>query len=143
MTKPAAHVLVDANVARSATEPAKHSTSRACLLAATTLAHKDCVTGAAITPALQTEWQRHASPMMVRWLANMEARGRLRREKDRAVADLRSAVAEEADEGVRAALEKDLHLSEAAVWHTLPVLSQDAKQRGFLLRLAERYATIG
>src|SRR4051794_2026379 len=123
------HLIVDANVAKSAADPARHESSRGCLRLARLLLHKECKTGAAMTPALSDEWRRHASPYMVSWLASMESRGRIRREADQRLRDLRAAVAKVKDEGVRDALLKDIHVSEAAIWHGLPVASQDNKQR--------------
>lgn len=80
---------------------------------------------------------------MTAWLVSMEQRGRVRREKDRRVADLRAAVEDVQDRGVRAALEKDLHLSEAAIIHRVPVVSLDDKQRRFLRHLSDSYAAAG
>ncbi|MDI2097564.1 hypothetical protein [Ruicaihuangia caeni] len=80
---------------------------------------------------------------MVAWLAAMELRGRIRRERDRNVSDLRAAVAQVEDDGIRSALEKDLHLSEAAVLNGLPVASHDNKQRRYLVALIPIYSTVG
>jgi len=143
MSGPTAHILVDASVAKSVSDPARHPTSVACLALIRQLEKKDCATGAAMTPALQAEWKRQASRLMVSWLAGMELRGRVRHERDRNVSDLRSAVAQVEDAGIRAALEKDLHLSEAAVFHGLPVASHDNKQRRFLGKLVPAYSTVG
>jgi hypothetical protein len=73
----------------------------------------------------------------------MESRNRIRAERDRPVRDLRKAVAEVADAGVKAAIEKDLHLSEAAVLHGVPIASQDDRQRRFLRDLASSYPLAG
>jgi hypothetical protein len=135
--------LVDTNVAKSATNQAKHSVSKACLKLALTLKDKNCPTGAAMTPLLRAEWRRHASPMMTGWLASMEARGRLRSERDRRVKDLRVALAAEPDPGIRLELEKDMHLSEAALSYGFAVVSRDSKQRAFLGRIAGHYAPAG
>jgi len=143
MTAPTNHILIDASVARSVSDPARHPTSVACLELVRLLERKDCSTGAAITPALQEEWKRHASRLMVSWLAAMELRGRVRRERDRNVSDLRAAVSAVRDDGIRSALEKDLHLSEAAMLHGLPVASHDNKQRRYLVDLVDSYGTVG
>jgi hypothetical protein len=143
VTSPSNHILVDANIAKSAKDPARHPTSSACLRLARLLESRKCATGAAFTPALRAEWRRHASPTMTSWLAGMETRGRVRREKDAPVRDLRGAVAKVDDSNVRAALEKDLHLSEAAILRGLPVASQDDQQRKFLARLAGEYGLAG
>jgi hypothetical protein len=142
MASPSSHVLVDANVARSARDPARHPTSSACWKLAKLMSSRDCLTGALMTPALRAEWRKHASPTMVGWLASMESRNRIRAEHDRPVRDLRRAVAE-VEEGVRAAIEKDLHLSEAAVLHGVPVASQDDQQRRFLRELSSSYSLAG
>ena len=142
MSPPTAHILVDANIARAATDPARHPTSDACMRFARVLERRDCKTGVAITPALQEEWGRHASPTMKRWLARMESSRRLRRE-DKRVSDLRKAIELMEDAGTRAALTKDAHLSEAAIMHGIPVASLDDKQKNFLRRLSADYATIG
>jgi hypothetical protein len=135
-----AHAIVDASVARSASDPARVPVTEACLLVARLLESRECLTGAVMTPALQSEWKKHASRLMSAWLVSMEQRGRVRREKDRRVADLRAAIESVPDGGVRAALAKDLHLSEAAIMHRVPVLSLDDKQRRFLRDLGQTYA---
>lgn len=104
---------------------------------------KSCMTGVMMTPALQAEWRKHASRLMTAWLVVMEQRGRVRRSADRRVADLRAAILDLPDPGIRAELEKDLHLSEVAIMHGVPVMSLDDKQRRFLRDLAETYAASG
>lgn len=143
MTQLIAHIVVDASIARSASDPARHPVTVACLSFARVLEKKSCSTGAIMTPALQDEWRRHASRMMTSWLVSMEQRGRVRREKDRVVRDLRVAVKTISNEGIRVAIEKDLHLSEAAVLHGVPVASLDDRQRRFLKSLSEAYPTAG
>ena len=143
MTAPTNHILVDANIARSAADPPRHPTTAACLMLARLLESTTCKTGAAMTPALQAEWKTHASRTMVAWLASMESRGRIRRESDRRVSDLRDAIKSIQDSGIRAAMEKDAHLSEAAILNGLPVASQDDRQRSFLARLAADYPLAG
>lgn len=137
------HVLVDANIARSATDPARHPTSTACYELARTLLSRSSDSGIAMTPALKEEWRRHASPTMVSWLASMENRRRVRKEEDRRVRDLREAVSSVDDVGVRTALEKDIHISEAAILHGLPVASRDDRQRQFLSRISSHYPLAG
>ena len=143
MTTVEGHIVVDASVARSASDPARHPTTVGCLALARALASKDCATGVFLSPQLQAEWKKHASRFMTSWLVSMEQRGRVRRERDRRVSDLRTAVAGVSDDGVRAALEKDLHLSEAAVLHGTPVASLDDRQRRFLSELAASYPAAG
>lgn len=92
-----------------------------------------------MTPMLRAEWRDHASPTMVGWLATMESRKRVRSERDVRVNDLRQAIAEVDNAGVRDALEKDAHLSEAALMHGVPIASQDDRQRRFLNDLGDVY----
>jgi hypothetical protein len=143
VTVVANHIVVDASVARSASDPARHPVTAACLKLARQLERKGCQTGAVMTPALQAEWKRHASRMMTSWLVSMEQRGRVRRERDRVVRDLRNATKGIGDPGIRNAIEKDLHLSEAAIIHGVPVASLDDRQRTFLRGLASAYAAAG
>lgn len=137
------HIVIDASVARSVGDPALHPTAVACLRLVRLLERKECATGALMTPALHDEWRVHASRLMTSWLASMESRGRVRREPDRPVRDLRNAVAAVGDEGIRAALEKDIHLSESAILNGLPVASRDDRQKSFLRDLAHGYPAAG
>lgn len=143
MSGPQNHVLIDANIARSATDPARHPVTVACLRLARLLESRDCDTGVALTSTLHDEWKLHASGMMSSWLTRMELRGRVRREKDRRVSDLRQAVDRETDPGVRAALLKDVHISEAAILHGIPVASRDDRQRGYLKLVSADYDLAG
>ncbi|MFC9919655.1 hypothetical protein [Agromyces binzhouensis] len=137
------HIIVDASVARSVSDPAGNSTAIACLTLARMLESKGCQTGALMTPMLHEEWKKHAPRIMTSWLASMESRGRVRREPDRPVRDLRDAIAIVKDGGIRTALEKDLHLSEGAIINALPVASRDDKQRRYLADLEGAYERVG
>lgn len=137
------HILVDASVARSVGEPPSDEVSAACLRLVRVLEQRDCATGIAITPALQREWHRHAPRMVAAWLARMESTHRIRRAPDKPVRDLRKALACVSDAGKRVAIEKDLHLSEAAILLNLPVASRDERQRRYLGELAPTYAAAG
>lgn len=143
MTGPSTHILVDANIARSAADPARHPVSRSCYALASLLRQKDCRTGLAMTPALLEEWRTHASRTMTAWLVEMEQRGRVRRKRDRRVQDLRVAVSHVSAVGVRDALAKDIHISEAAILNGYPVASRDDRQKGFLAELSRTYALAG
>lgn len=133
------HVIVDASVARSGADSSSSDVAIRSMALARAIAHRDCATGALMTPALQDEWRVHASRAMSAWLARMESLGRVRRERDRNVRDLRGAVEQVVDAGVRSALVKDLHLSEAAILHRVPVASLDERQRRYLSTLASDY----
>jgi hypothetical protein len=137
------HVIVDISVAKSVGDPARNPTAIACLRFVRELERKDGQTGTLMTPAVQAEWKKHASALMTSWLVSMDGRGRVRREDDRPVRDLRSAVSAVAEDGIRAALEKDIHMSEAAILHGVPVASRDNKQRRYLRELASEYPQAG
>lgn len=131
------HVLVDANIAKSAAEPSSHPVALTCREVARTLERKDCPIGIAMTPLLQAEWRKHASRLMTRWLVTMETRGRVTRKPDKRVRSVRIDISQVPDAGIRAAMEKDLHLTEAAIANGWPVLSTDHKQKRYLHALHE------
>lgn len=96
-----------------------------------------------MTPALSEEWARHASPLMRRWLASMVSRRRVRFERDRRVADFRrAAIVAAVDSAEYEAIEKDAHITEAAILLTVGVLSLDDKQLGLLARLSLTYPLV-
>lgn len=132
MTQAQAHVLIDASIAQSANHPARHPTNVACMSLVRLLEDRASKSAPAMTPSLQEEWRQHATAFMVSWLARMESRGRLRREPDVRVNDLRSAIEGVSEEGIKTALLKDVHLSEAAIWHGFIVASRDDRQRRYL-----------
>lgn len=129
------HILVDANIARSATDPADNPTAEACREVARTLEHRECPVGIAMTPALLAEWRKHASRIMTRWLVVMESRGRISHKQDKRVGSIRRDVTRVSDVGIRVALEKDLHITEAAITNSWPVISRDARQKRYLKSL--------
>lgn len=131
------HILVDANIAKSATEPATNSTAAACRNVARVLEKRDCPVGIAMTPVLLAEWRRHASKIMTRWLVVMETRGRVNHKPDKRVGSVRRDVAKVRDEGIKEALEKDMHLTEAAITYSWPVISRDHRQKRYLKLLHE------
>lgn len=136
-------ILIDACVARSAAHPGRHESSILCARLALALADKQAKTGVIMTPALQSEWKKHASRYMTNWLASMEQRRRVRRVSDRPLRDLRNAVSTINDAGVRAAIDKDLHISEVALLEASPVASLDERQRRYLGELAASYELLG
>lgn len=143
MTATTSHALIDANVARSATDPARHPTSEACFAVATVMADRSCATNVGMTDALFEEWRRHANPIMTRWLAGMEQRRRVLHRPDKRVSDFRQAIDSVEDAGSRSALLKDAHLSDAAIYYGWVVISQDDNQARHLQRLSDRYEQAG
>lgn len=137
------HILVDASIAKSATDPARHPVSMAALAFVKLVQDRSCATGAALTPILLEEWRRHASRFMTSWLADMEQRNRVRHLADKRMSDFRRAVAAVPDAGIRDALVKDAHLSEAAMFYGLPVASRDSRQRKYLAMLSSTYPLAG
>ncbi|MEU6646939.1 hypothetical protein ABZ863_30990 [Saccharomonospora sp. NPDC046836] len=97
-----------------------------------------------MTPNLQDEWKRHATRFMTRWLVMMEQRCRVRRERDRRISDLRSAVATNVtQEEKRNVILKDIHITEAAIFLKIAVFSFDEKQRRVLSELQQDYSLLG
>ncbi|PKQ31605.1 MAG: hypothetical protein CVT62_07085 [Actinobacteria bacterium HGW-Actinobacteria-2] len=136
------HVIVDANVAKSAA-PGRTGVAKSCYHVAMTLIDGSCQSGVFMTPALREEWRTHASPSMVGWLATMVTRRRVRSESDRRIADFRRLVSNIVDEGIQSAVEKDAHLTEAAIYYHVPVVSQDARQRRYLCDMVGEYPLLG
>ena len=137
------YLIIDANVARSCTDPARHETSEACLRLTRVLQDRNSRVGVALTPALRAEWSKHASPMFTRWWASMESRQRIRTEDDRRVGDYRTHLSNIGDEGVRVAMEKDAHLVELSLLQHYPIASQDDTQRRYVSAVAARYPLAG
>lgn len=137
------YLVIDANVARSCTDPARHETSEACLRLTRVLQDRNCRVGVALTPALRDEWTKHASPMFTRWWASMESRQRIRLEDDKRVGDYRTYLAGIDDEGIRVAMEKDAHLVEVSLLQHYPIASQDDTQRRYVAALADTYPLAG
>lgn len=139
--KPSNHVLLDACVARSVSETNSdlfRSTHSIILLL------KSGKTGVCMTPELQAEWQRHATRFMTRWLANMEQRCRVRRERDRRLTDLRESITKHVkQQEKRAVILKDVHITEAAIYLDVAVFSFDDTQRRVLAELHPHYSRLG
>lgn len=136
-------ILIDANVARSCTDPARHPTSEGCLLLTQMLARRQCNLDVALTPSLEDEWDRHGTRTFKSWWAAMESRRKIHREGDARVADYRDVIASLPDEGVRNLLLKDAHLVEIALLRRYPVASQDDNQARHLVAISALYALIG
>ncbi|WP_410638072.1 hypothetical protein [Amycolatopsis sp. lyj-346] len=101
-------------------------------------------TGVCMTPELQMEWERHATRFMTRWLANMEQRCRVRRERDRRLADLRESImAFVKQQEKRDVILKDVHITEAAIFFQVAVFSFDDTQRRVLSELRVHYELLG
>lgn len=136
-------IIVDANIAKSCTDPARHATSEGCLLLTQMLADRRSELQVVLTPTLEEEWERHATRTFMSWWASMESRRRIRHEHDVRVADYRSAIATVGDAGVQELLLKDAHLVELALLQHYPVASQDDKQARHVTALAEDYPLLG
>lgn len=136
-------IIVDANIAKSCTDPARHVTSEGCLLLTQMLADRRSDLRVVLTPKLEEEWGRHATRTFMSWWASMESRGRIDHEKDVRVADYRGAIEAVGDAGVRDLLLKDAHLVELALLQHYPVASQDDKQARHVAALAADYALVG
>lgn len=128
-------VLIDACVARSAGDR-KATASRAvacCMILGEFTQHSWLYV--VMTPALLDECKTHGSKFFIHWLASMASKGRVLKKSDKKVATVRRAVAKLATQH-RTAIQKDLHLTEAAIMHGAAVISTDDKQRSHLRMLA-------
>jgi hypothetical protein len=136
------HVLVDACVAKAV--GVKHDTMPARDIRKVLEEFREGPTGLLMTPLLRNEWERHASPIMKRWLARMVSRRRVRAVRDRRVNDFRTAARNSAaDPTELEALEKDAHITEAAILLKAGVLSLDDRQLRLLTRVTQIYPLVG
>lgn len=132
-------LVIDANVARSCNDPTDNEDAATCYLFLQQLARRDRETGVIVNDDLEREWHAHASGAFVRWLARMEYRKRVVRVGVRKVADYRKAIDTVDEAGIRAALEKDVHLVELALLESSPIVSRDDRQRKYIQLLIEHY----
>jgi hypothetical protein len=121
-------IIIDANIAKSCADPARHETSEACLRLTQVLAERGSEVFVALTPKLEEEWIKHGTRTFMSWWALMESRRRVRTESDKRIADYHRAIDEIDDDGIRDLLEKDAHLVELAMHKHHAVASQDDKQ---------------
>lgn len=136
-------LIVDANVARSCNDPTDNEDASICYLFLQEIARRDRDLGVIINDDLEREWDAHASGAFVRWLARMETRKRVVRVGVRRVADYRKALDVVDEPGIRAALEKDVHLIELALLENGPVVSRDDRQRKYIQALITHYSLLG
>jgi hypothetical protein len=130
-------LLIDACIASGLSDPADVKLIRA--LKIVILLQKGPV-GLAMTRTLRREWMDHASRYMLRFLARMESRRKVDNYSEKRVADFRSAIENHVDQqGKRAEIYKDAHLTEAALLHSIAIMSIDEKQRRMLADLSEHY----
>ncbi|MFD2466005.1 hypothetical protein [Amycolatopsis silviterrae] len=139
--KPSNHVLVDACVARSVSE---RNSGKLANTHQVLLSLRAGNIGVCMTPELQAEWEKHATRFMTRWLTNMEQRCRVRRERDRRIADLRESIVKfVTQEEKREVILKDVHITEAAIFFQVAVFSFDDTQRRVLSELHVHYERLG
>jgi hypothetical protein len=138
---PGVAVVVDASVARAAGGAgATHGASSACR--DVLLALRDADLRVAMSPPLHDEWRRHVSRFTRKWLASMYARRRVLKLTPDPFAPLHAACAELPEGRSRRAIEKDLHLVDAAFAADRRVLSNDGALRHDLQGLATRVTTL-
>ena len=121
-------LVIDASVTQSAGET-DHPVSKACrefLNDVLTICHH-----AAVTPELHAEWKHHRSRFSLGWRSAMAARRKLDRIVPAPNAELRAYIDRRiTNPDDRAAIEKDLHLVEAALIADKVIVSRDDKARG-------------
>jgi len=125
-------IVVDASIARAAGTRAVTSsiTCRQLLLAITVQRHK-----VVLTPEIKAEWKRHQSNFSRKWLVDMVSR-KLFVQVSPAQHGACRTEASAATSPNREAMEKDLHLIEAALITDRLVLSLDDKARALFCGLA-------
>ena len=137
-------IIIDANIARSCSEPSNGSssadpTSSQCFKLTQVLRDKAVEVGVALSPEMEREWIKHASKFFVKWWAIMESRGKLRREVDVRVNDYRNSLRLVSDADIVGAMLKDAHIVELSLLKNYPVASRDSKQRRYVKNLSESY----
>jgi hypothetical protein len=135
-------LIVDASVARSCNDPATSIEAANCFLFLQEISDRRNATGVVVNPELEREWDIHASRTFNKWLANMETRRRVHRVEEKRSADYRAVVSAVENEGIRVALEKDLHLVELALLGQHPVVSRDDKQRDYVRDLMPQHSLL-
>lgn len=133
-------VVVDASIARAAGESQQsHSKcGREVLTAILEISHI-----AHFTEQLLTEWKDHRSRFSSTWLASMKARKKYIREEVARDEELRERVAASiGTEERRQAIEKDMHLVEAAFATDRIVISYDDRARAALAEAVTHYNRI-
>ena len=136
-------LIIDACIARGAGISNSNARSRCCREVLSIVDRSQKRDSVILTPVLHGEWKKHAGTYAVRWLAVMMSRGRVLHRNDVRSADLHEAIAAIEDAGIRAALLKDVHISDAAVMNSCPVVSTDGRQFRYLGMVAGLYPRAG
>lgn len=135
-------VVVDASIAGSCgREGATHPHAAACL-DTLKMVREGTTLEVAMSPALQREWEEHSSRYARKWLLNMRSSRRVRDVKAPLHSATRRAVRALRNDGVRQAIEKDMHLVEAAFDADERVVSLDEAVRGYLGLLVGKVADL-
>lgn len=134
-------VVVDASVARAA-GGTDASQASSCACRDVLLALREADLRLAMSPPLDDEWRRHASRFTRKWLVGMYARRRVLRLTPDPFAPLHAACAALPEGRSRRAIEKDLHLIDAAFAADRRVLSNDNEVRADLRELASRLTAL-
>jgi hypothetical protein len=134
MSKMSRRIVVDASVAASAGE-GEHPASARCrgfLLDMLTICHR-----VTMSAEIMTEWDNHASPYSIRWLAAMRGKGKVLRVNPEP-GTLMEAIRNAHDWQVKefAAMEKDLLLVLAALASDRVVASRDERVRKLFAKAA-------
>jgi len=119
-------LVVDASVARSAGESENlvSSSCRECLEAIRLICHR-----VAMTPDIQEEWDRHMSRFTRKWRRSMAARRKAIRRVDPASIPLNLDAY---SASAKSAIEKDLHLLQAALAADRVIVTRDDSLRAAL-----------
>jgi predicted nucleic acid-binding protein len=138
MSKNLMHIVVDADVARSAgrAEHPVSKSSRELLQALIKSDHK-----VAFCPILSSEWKKHASQFSTKWLASMTARKKIIRSNPLKVIEPEinklCAIGKEADIAL-----KDMHLIDMALSESNFLASNDIAARDVFVVVAAGYSPL-
>lgn len=137
------YFVIDANIARSCGNPTENKGAADCYRFLTAVSATNSETGAVADPELRREWIKHANKTFLSWLARMESRRRVRLVETRRSSDYRSALRAIENDGIRTAMDKDVHLVELALFGQHPVASCDDRQRRYVRELSDAYPPLG
>jgi hypothetical protein len=137
------YIVIDANIARACKDPSDSQVAAQSYAFLMAIRERAGDLGVVINPTLAAEWIKHGNRTFARWWANMESRSRVRRIDHKEFRDYRMAIQAVADDGVKTAMMKDVHLIEIAMegWH--PIASLDEKQRKYVSQISTSYALVG
>ncbi|GGC95701.1 hypothetical protein GCM10011512_23430 [Tersicoccus solisilvae] len=136
------YLIIDANIARSCNDPADNADAASCFLFLQHVGKRENSTGVVVNAEIEREWDIHANRTFTAWYAKMERRSRVKYVDVKHSNDYRAIISAVDNDGVRSALQKDVHLVELALFGQHPVASRDDKQRRYVRSLIGQYSLL-